>query len=94
MGDLPPFDTRVQSLHSEIMGQIQYEFLPILDEDAESIMPGSIVRLVHGGPEMTVESQGTVTSAGVTVRTLWFDSNNHLQRESFNAKTLLRRTPL
>lgn len=48
--------------------------------DQPACKPGDVVRLLSGGPKMTVER---IHSSGDTATCIWFDVNHKLCRDSF-----------
>jgi uncharacterized protein YodC (DUF2158 family) len=57
----------------------------------EDIKAGSVVRLKHNSPLMTVEATHTHAN-GVVVRCVWFDSDSHLHRDQFPLAALVEVT--
>lgn len=51
--------------------------------------PGKVVKLITGGPAMTVDEQWS----GGTCRCVWFDENNKLHSGTFNEVDLIETAP-
>jgi uncharacterized protein YodC (DUF2158 family) len=50
---------------------------------------GDKVRLVSGGPEMTVHSQVTTEFEGESVHCQWFDKEGKIHRDNFAPESLV-----
>jgi uncharacterized protein YodC (DUF2158 family) len=54
---------------------------------SDELKPGDVVRLASGGPEMTVEGEGTLTG---TLFCQWFDTEGKLSGEQFVPAMLVK----